>query len=991
MNAGPVPTHQPPSDTPESLHRAWHRCIRWVLTHPGLVVLLVLPFVVLTIPLFSGRAYLDGDNFLQNFPLRALVGRDLRHGVLPLWNPYLFSGTPLLGGFNAAAAYPTTWLTAVLPQLTAWTVNLAVNYDVAVIGMYLFLRRQPIASTAATFGTATFVFAGYMSAQIVHIDLIEGAAWLPWMLLAVHQLTRPLIADRPTGGGERTARRHARRWVGALAVAVGLSLLSGGAEAIIDGLMLVAIYAVWQWVALRHARPPGSRAVAVSVVRVGAGALGGLALGAAQWLPGLAFAGQSQRASSSYQFFASGSLPPRMLVLIASPFIVGSNQNQPAFYVGPYNFPEVTSYAGILALIAACVLCIRRWRQRPEARLWRVWYLVMAVGMLFALGGETPFGHLLYLIPGFRNERLLNRNMLLVDFALAVLMAWWVHLLLGGRDERPTTPDIPIRRRWRPGRRAELVLTCAPAALIVVLCAFLWINGPLLDRALGTQFTISPEGLRRLAVLVTAGTAVAVAATWIVLVERRFSGRTLRRLLAGVMAVDLVLFNVYLLHPPTTRELAKAAGPMATAFTSLVSGGRFIIYDPDQFYDDQLYALGQTDLNVFNELPSAQGYTALTDRNYYRTTGAHYQEDLDVSTLAGPTWDQLNARTLLSLPGYFVTPVPPASGGSTAPLRSTLFPRNVHATTAGAFNGSPLSTGGPTALAAGEAHRWYFGGVLTLQDWGFGLPRGSASTLRAGVVTATGDIRWLPAHDMTITGTGGARSVHVSLPSPVRAGGVVVQAGPGPQAIVHVPTARTVEAGLVALNGRMQYGVNAPHWVFTGTLGSFGVFQNTRARGWAWARPGSGGAVPPGTSVVTATPGPGGDQQIVVHATGPALLERSMSYSPGWLATVQQLATGPARSSSGVPGTVAHPPAIGPARAATVVQNGLIQQVALPAAGEYLVSFHYAPSSAVYGLTVSAAAGAGLVVWAAAEVFGKARRRRRGGQRCGHARPLTEA
>jgi hypothetical protein len=746
---------------------------------------------------------------------------------------------------------------------------------------------------------------------------------------------------------------------------------------------------VWQWVALRHARPKGSKTVVASMLRVGGGALGGLALGAAQWLPGLAFAGQSQRASSSYQFFSSGSLPPRMIVLIASPFVVGTNQNHPAYYSGPYNFPEVTSYVGILALIAACVLCIRRWRQRPEARLWRVWYLIMAVGVLFALGGETPFGHVLYLVPGFQNERLLNRNMLLVDFALAVLLAWWVHLLLGERDERLTTPDVPIRRRWQPGRRAELVLTCTPAAVIVLVCAFLWIDGPLLERVLGTQFTISPGSLRELAVLVTAGTAIAVAATWIVLVERRFSARTLRRLLTAVLAVDLVLFNAYLLHPPTTRELAKAAGPMATRFTSLVGGGRFIIYDPDQFYDDQLYALGQTDLNVFNDLPSAQGYTALTDRNYSKATGAHYQEDLDVSTLAGPTWDQLNARTLLSLPGYFVTPVPPVSGGAPAtPLRSTPFPRNVGSTGAGAFNGAPLPTDRRTALTAGAAHRWYFGGVLTLQDWGFGLPRGSASTLRAGVVTATGGIQWLPAHDMTVTGSGGARSVHVSLPSPVRAGGVVVQASPGPRAIVLVPTARTVEAGLVALDGRMQFGVNAPHWIFTGTFGSFGVFQNTRARGWAWTRPEGGGAVPSGSSVVAATPGLGGDQQIVVHATGPALLERSMSYSPGWLATVQPLASGP---TSGVSGKVTHPPATGPARTADVVQNGIIQQVALPAAGEYLVSFHYAPTSAAVGLAISAAAGASLVVWVVAEVVGAVRRRRRGEQHSGRAGPLTHS
>ena len=63
--------------------------------------------------------------------------------------------------------------------------------------------------------------------------------------------------------------------------------------------------------------------------------------------------------------------------------------------------------------------------------------MILAVGLLSALGSQTPFGRLLYLIPGVSSERLLNRNLLLVDFSLAVLLAWWIHLLLAERDRPP--------------------------------------------------------------------------------------------------------------------------------------------------------------------------------------------------------------------------------------------------------------------------------------------------------------------------------------------------------------------------------------------------------------------------------------------------------------------------------------------------------------------------------------------------------------------------
>ncbi|HXW38803.1 MAG TPA: hypothetical protein VEJ44_03835, partial [Acidimicrobiales bacterium] len=120
-----------------------------------MTAVLAVPPVLFLAPLLVGRVFLDGDNFIQNFPLRLLVAHDLQHGSLPLLNPYLFAGTPLLGGFNAGAAYPTSWLLAVLPRFLGWSLNLVVAYDLAALGTYVFLRRQGLSQTPATFAAAT--------------------------------------------------------------------------------------------------------------------------------------------------------------------------------------------------------------------------------------------------------------------------------------------------------------------------------------------------------------------------------------------------------------------------------------------------------------------------------------------------------------------------------------------------------------------------------------------------------------------------------------------------------------------------------------------------------------------------------------------------------------------------------------------------------------------------------------------------------------------
>jgi hypothetical protein len=941
---GPAPTmaRAVPAER-TGVRRIWAAVPGWVRRHPGMVVLLLVPFVVFGVPQLSGSVFLDGDNLLQNFPMRVLVGTDLQHHVLPLWNPYLFSGTPLLGGFNAGAAYPTTWLFALLPRFTAWTLNLALAYDLALAGMYVFLRRQRIGSPAATMAAATFAYSGYMSAQIVHIDLVAGAAWLPWMLVAVHALTRP-AAPGP---------RRTRGWVALLGLAVGMSVLTGGAEAVIDSGLLVAVYLIARLVGGGYFHRAHRRALASAVGAVALAVVGGVALGAAQWVPGLAFESQSQRSATSYGFFSTGSLPARLLSLAATPFLLGTNHNPG--YAGPYNFQEVTSYVGILALIAACSLFLRKWRQRPETRHWRIWYVVLALGLLSALGAQTPFGHVLYLIPGVNHERLLDRNLLLVDFSLAALLGWWLHLLLldpGGGGGASAAGDPPFRRRWAPGRRAELVATCAPLAVIAGLGLFLWVDGPQLQSLLQIQFPVDTTTRFQDAALVTLGAVIAAVATWTVLAAPRLPRARLRRLLASVLAADLIWFNAFVVHPPITESLAQARGDLATELTAAVGDGRFIIYNPDEFYDSQLYELGQTDLNILNHLGSGQGYTALTDAGYYTATGAHYQEDLNPATLAGPTWDTLNVRTLLSLPSYFVTPVPPPAVSATpAPGLSTPFPPNLTQ-----YNSSPTPAPAPVTLAPGQSHRWYFGGVLTVDRWAV-RALGSSPALRVGMLTPTGAVQWLPATDAAMGPDG---SVRVTPAAPVRSGGLVVQNGSPRTAAVGIPTARTAEAGQVALNGRMQYGVNLPRWRFAGTIGAFGVFQNTEPHSWARARAPGGGPPTPGTTVTGSAPGPGGGGEIVVHATSAVILERSVAWSPGWRASVRSL---------GAPAT--------PVSQVAVARDGVIQTVGLPRAGDYQVTFTYAPAPAAAGLAVSAAAAAAALLWGAIEWLGAARRRRR--------------
>ena len=185
----------------------------------AVAVVVTLPAVIFGFPALLGHAVLPGDDLTQNLPLRVLAGQQIRAGHLPLFDPYIWSGAPLLAGWNAAAAYPLTWLFAILPGTAAWTVNMIATWAVAGLGMFCFLRALRLASLASLLGAFSFAFAGGMSAQVTHFGLVAGMSWVPLALLSILRLSQDgpmaLRPGWPAGAGREGRPGRAGRSVGA--------------------------------------------------------------------------------------------------------------------------------------------------------------------------------------------------------------------------------------------------------------------------------------------------------------------------------------------------------------------------------------------------------------------------------------------------------------------------------------------------------------------------------------------------------------------------------------------------------------------------------------------------------------------------------------------------------------------------------------------------------------------------------------------------------
>ena len=503
MSAGPGDRGDPA--------RPGHRR-RWLATgdRRAVLVLVAVPLALFVIPALAGHPAIAGDNAIQNFPLRVLAGTLLRQGHLPLWNPYIWSGNPLLGGLNAGAAYPFTTVFAVFPPVAAWTINMLAVYWAGGLGLYVLLRQYRLQPLPCVLAGLTYAFGGAMSGQMVHLGVVQGMGWMPWMVLGLLRLSWALFgtgpvapagpadtadpdagpadtadpdagpadtadpdAGDPDAGGQVPvgaaigpgARRSPWPWVVLLAAVFALVILTGEPRAMAEAEVVAA--AVVLWLGLRPYRT-GPVAASRRAAYLGLSALvgvWGVLIAAVQILPGWAFITASQRATESYTFFAAGSLRPSWTILELVPDLFGGDGlfHQPTWF-NSYNLPEVTGYVGLVPLVALVALALRSFGRRREARSsdWGLWLALAVLGLLLTFGSFTPLGHAFSLIPLFGKTRLQSRNLGIVDLALAALLGFWADRALRRRPGRAAPTG-----RWA---RAEPWVTVTPALAAVAVC-----------------------------------------------------------------------------------------------------------------------------------------------------------------------------------------------------------------------------------------------------------------------------------------------------------------------------------------------------------------------------------------------------------------------------------------------------------------------------------------------------------------------------------------
>src|SRR3989338_3961413 len=98
------------------------------------------------------KNFLITDPVRQQIPWKNLAIELEKKLNLPLWNPYNFTGTPLLANFQSGVFYPFNLIFFVIPFAYGWSLFIVISSILAAIFTYFYLKNLKLDSLSSFFG-----------------------------------------------------------------------------------------------------------------------------------------------------------------------------------------------------------------------------------------------------------------------------------------------------------------------------------------------------------------------------------------------------------------------------------------------------------------------------------------------------------------------------------------------------------------------------------------------------------------------------------------------------------------------------------------------------------------------------------------------------------------------------------------------------------------------------------------------------------------------
>jgi hypothetical protein len=417
--------------------------------------------------------------------MRSLASDALQEGRIPLWNRWIYSGTPFLANFQPGVFYPPNLGLAVsgLSVADQMTAYLAFHLLLAVTGIYVLLRSLQLGAGASLLGAIVFGWSGYNAARTGIPTMVATGAWLPWAMAATR----------------RWFRRGDGRSFAGMAGSLAMSGLAGFAQIFVFTVYAWGLFGLVESVARRR-RTADRRWLGWA----GAGVVGVL-LVSVHLVPTLEFMGLAQDATNSVDMLASGTLHPWGLGKLVVPDLLGNpvDGNSATHLLGVgsgyYHQTERSTsiYLGMLPLLLAAVILAPGDHRKAAG----IGLGLAALGLVWCF--RTPLTNLAPWMPGLGFSRP-DRAAFLWGFGAAIVAAVGAQRLAGSEG---------------PGmRRATNRFALTIGAVALAFALLIGIFPDLLPASV-------VERVGRARLIAAAGLAAATAAVALTVIGLRATGR----------------------------------------------------------------------------------------------------------------------------------------------------------------------------------------------------------------------------------------------------------------------------------------------------------------------------------------------------------------------------------------------------------------------------------------------------------------------------------
>ncbi len=357
------------------------------------------------------------DGIAEFYPWRLFAAQTLRSGILPLWNPHQFCGTPFVANSQSAVFYPLNLLFCLLPVSQAFGVSVLLHLFLTGGFAYRFLRSPALGlgRAASLLGAVAWQVCHWQVAWLALPTFLCVSAWLPLSLLLVDRATRRPTATRAVP----------------LGLCLGLMLLAGHLQIALYCFGLITAYALFRTLPRIRTHWPALLGCAALTLLLAFG------LAAPQLLPAFELARVSHRAGGpptweAYLGYVRLAVPPVNLVTLFLPGFFGSPTRGTYWGIGlnggPGAYMEDACYGGILPLLLALAGLAATWRGSATTRFFAI---TAALSLLLALG--TPLNALPFFgFPGFAQTGSPGRILVLWSFCVSILAAVGAQAVLRG-------------------------------------------------------------------------------------------------------------------------------------------------------------------------------------------------------------------------------------------------------------------------------------------------------------------------------------------------------------------------------------------------------------------------------------------------------------------------------------------------------------------------------------------------------------------------------